>query len=457
MIPVILSGGSGTRLWPLSRSNYPKQFLPLWGKSLFEMTLDRINDLGDPWVISHVDQFSLTSSIFERNAFDQKQIIFEPIARNTAAAVATLCHHFQQNERQTEIAGIFPADHIVKDKSSFLSAVTLAKSVAENNHIVTLGIEPTYAATGFGYLEIGEELQKGVFKTQQFHEKPDNTKANTYLNSKKHFWNAGIFVFQISTMIKEFQKQMPDLWKKIEQLNQDFSNICEVYESLPSTSLDYGIMENAKSVACIPSSFGWSDAGSWDDLLESDISRSTVLESTSAKGNSAIGKKTVAFVDTENLIVVDSADAILIAKKGSSQEVKEIVNQFKNGHKDLLRENFIDFRPWGEFEVIRDDESFKSKIIRVRPGHQLSYQSHTKRSEHWVIVNGVAEVVLDDKVFHLNVGESIFIPKGSKHRMRNATDKLLEFVEVQTGESFDEDDITRYEDDYGRGRSTKNL
>ncbi|MBS1957886.1 MAG: mannose-1-phosphate guanylyltransferase/mannose-6-phosphate isomerase [Bdellovibrionales bacterium] len=463
-IPTILSGGAGTRLWPVSRTKFPKQFCDIFNSSLFQMTLDRLSKLGSPWVVTNEGLKVLTETALRNSAIPVEQALFEPKANNTAPAIAFLCKVLQQQGKQKSVVGIFPSDHLVDNAKNFEAAVKLGIECAQKGQVVTLGIKPTYPATGYGYIEITKDVFKtsgglSAQPTKGFREKPNFDTAENFIAAGNFFWNAGMFIFEAATMIEHFKKWMPDLWAVIDTLAPNFNNLKEVYARCPSQSIDYGIMEKIKEQVCIPCDLGWSDVGSWDEIAklkpsapktEVDSYRNYVFSESAS-----IGDKVVGFIDVTDLIVIDTVDALLITKRDSSQKVKtllEIILKSGPGRAGkLAAEHPFEIRPWGRFEVLRDTDGFKSKIIQVNPGQQLSYQSHAKRAEHWVIVKGNPEVTLDDVVHQLKPGENIYIPQGAKHRIRNPDKKeIVEFVEVQVGTYFGEDDIVRYQDDYKR-------
>jgi len=455
-VPVILSGGSGTRLWPLSRTHFPKQFCEIFDESLFIKTLNRLKPLGSPWVVTNTALRVITETAMREAHVPTHQAIFEPKANNTAPAIALLCKVFEDHRQTDTIAGIFPSDHLIQNEDAFKKAIDLAVDCAKQGQMVTLGIKPTYPATGYGYIEVAKKAfaEKGKLKayvTKGFREKPNEQTAEEFIESGHFYWNGGMFIFHVAKMIEHFQTLMPDLWKVINELKSDLSNLNEVYARCPAQSIDYGIMEKLKDQVCIPCELGWSDVGSWTEIAK--LRESTEKIEVGGQGNFALSSegRLVSFVDTRDLIVVDTADAILVAKKSSTQKVKQVVDAL-NEHKDKrAHEHPFEFRPWGSFEILRDTKDFKSKVIYVNPGHQLSYQSHEKRAEHWVIVKGHPEVVLNDVIHRLKPGESIYIPQGAKHRIRNPNEfEVVEFVEVQVGTYFGEDDIVRYSDDYKR-------
>lgn len=459
MIPVVLCGGTGTRLWPLSRRSFPKQFLELFDESLLTKTLRRVRPLGSPWVVGAAPNRVLIDRVLNELGIPLHQAIYEAVGRNTAPAVALICHLLLLEGLGEEIVGSFHSDHLIADQGAFESAVRLAARCAEQDQVVTLGIRPDSPATGFGYLELTGEVfplegESGESKAQwvkAFHEKPDLATAKSYLESGNYLWNSGMFIFRVRVMAEHFACLMPELWERITQVREDRSNLDEIYATLASESLDYGIMEKLSrqvSVECDP---GWSDLGSWDEVARlSEESRGLFEHDASNNFVRPYDSKIYGLVGVHDLLVVDTADALLITRRGSSEDVKELVAQLRSANQRAADEHFFEYRPWGKFEILRETPEFKSKIITVNPGHQLSYQSHQHRKEHWVIVRGHPEVVLDDNVLTPQPGEAVFIPLGAKHRIRNPTEEPVELVEVQLGTYFGEDDIERYEDDYDR-------
>lgn len=456
-IPVVLSGGSGTRLWPVSRTQLPKQFCQFFEESLFNQTLSRLKPLGSPWVVTNQSMKVLTETSLKELGIPSSQALYEPSAKNTAPAIALLCRILEQKGEENSIVGIFPSDHLIQNREAFTQAIQLGIDCASKGQVVTLGIKPTQPATGFGYIELSQDRlflkskDLAAFSTLGFREKPEKATAEKFIQSGNFYWNGGMFIFQVSKMISHLSHFMPETWHVLSQLKPDLSNLTEIYARCPAQSIDYGVMEKLKEQVCIPCDLGWSDVGSWDEIAH--LCPSTEKLEVGANGNFALSKtgRITTFVDTQDLIVVDTADAILVTQKGSSQKVKQAVDQLKAQKDPRAEEHPFEFRPWGKFEILRDTDRYKSKVIHVNPGQQLSYQSHKKRAEHWVITQGHPEVVLNDQVHQLNPGESIFIPREAKHRIRNPrTDEVVEFIEVQVGTYFGEDDIIRYQDDYQR-------
>ncbi|MCB0407022.1 MAG: cupin domain-containing protein, partial [Bdellovibrionales bacterium] len=321
-----------------------------------------------------------------------------------------------------------------------------------------------YPSTGYGYIEVSDDIfdKEGHLEARRvkgFREKPDEVTAEKFIHAGNYYWNAGMFLFKVQTMIDLFKEHLPEVWKKISSIKPDFSDAKYQYANVESMSLDYGIMEKLKKQVCIPCDIGWSDVGSWDELarlgeefphLRNDGLASVFNEDSQNNYVFSIRNKVIGLVGVENLIVVDTPDALLITKKGASQKVKELLAQIKSQGLPEATEHPFEMRPWGKYEVLADKKDFKGKVITVDSGQQLSYQSHKKRSEHWVVISGNAEVILDEKTHTLKAGDYIHIPQGAKHRMRNPGTTPLIFVEVQTGTYFGEDDIERYQDDYNR-------
>lgn len=454
MIPVIISGGSGTRLWPVSRKSYPKQFSKILDESLFVKTYKRLKPLGNPWVITTETLKVLTEKSLKELGETSERVIYEPAAMNTAPAIALACKKLELMGQGDQVVGIFPADHYIADATSFHKHVQEAEKLAQAGNIVTLGIKPTHPATGYGYIELKDKNTnpiEGVVAVG-FREKPALEKAVEFLEKGNFVWNAGMFIFKVSTLIAEFKKHMPELWSSIDKLKPDGSNLKDVYSVCQSQSIDYGIMEKLNSHICIPCSFSWSDIGSWDALIDLNGDFEGEKIEVSAKGNAIFGikEKKYAFIGVEDLVLIDTEDALAVARKGETEKVKHVVDQLVRENSAKTREHNFEIRPWGQYKILNDTEYYKSKVISVDPNAQLSYQSHNNRSEHWVVVKGKGEVVLNEEVIPVQYGKHIFIPVGAKHRIRNNSSEPLEFIEVQTGSYFGEDDIIRYQDDYKR-------
>ena len=464
MIPVILSGGSGTRLWPVSRASYPKQFCEFYDGSFLDNTIHRLKALGDVYILTTKNMDSLTQRAVKREELNAANVILEPMGKNTAPAVALLCHILSLRGKSSEIVGVFPSDHLISDEAAFKNAVKLAEQVAAKGLIVTLGIQPHSPETGYGYIEVtsenvGKAGELSAFGVAGFREKPNLQTAESYLQTGKHFWNAGMFVFKVETMIQHFQTLQPKLWEKISRIDVAMKDAEYNYAMVESISLDYAIMEKVTAQACVPCNIGWSDVGSWDEMARLSDESSQIHSRSRAEVFSqdshhnyvfTVQNKVVGLVDITDLIVVDTPDALLIVHKGSTQKVKELVDSMREAGQVEATEHPFETRPWGGFVILSDEKEYKTKRITIDPGQQLSYQSHGKRSEHWIIISGYGEVTLDDKKIPMLPGQSVHIPVGAKHRIRNPGTAPLIFVEVQTGSYFGEDDIVRYLDDYNR-------
>lgn len=458
MIPVVLSGGSGTRLWPVSRQQMPKQFCNIFGKALQTLTLERCQKMGAaPWIITSQALKTLTELNLKQNKMSDVQVVYEPFGKNTAPAIAILCQVLLSQGQGEQIAGVFPSDHLITQEEKFLSVVKFASEVAADDRVVTLGIKPAYPETGYGYIQtqpqgIKKQSSWEAFPVIKFHEKPNLEKAQDFIAQGNFSWNAGIFVFKVGHLASLFQRHQPAMWALVSALKKDLSNLEEIYAQVQNISIDYAIMEKlgGDELACIPAEFGWSDVGSWDAVAGLQEGEKTI--EVQASGNFVFGakEKNYSLIGLQDVIVVDTADALLLVKKGLSQEVRHVVDALNAQKSGLTKDHVFEHRPWGYFEILKDTENFKSKVIRVNPHAQISYQSHFKREEHWTITKGAGEVVLNDQVIPVKAGTHIHIPLGAKHRIRNNTDQVLEFVEVQLGTYFGEDDIVRYQDDYQR-------
>ena len=471
MKTVILAGGSGTRLFPLSRENYPKQFIKIADESsLLQKTFNRckhFTNSKDIFIVSGDKyQFHIKNQLEEIGEKDFKNIILEPVGRNTAPAIALAVKYLLEKENATEDSIIFitPSDHIISPEEKFSEYIKEAEVVAKEGYIVTFGVRPSKPETGYGYIEADEKkiLNKG-YKVKKFHEKPDLKTAQTYLLKGNFFWNSGMFMFSIKTILNEFKNHSPDIYSFIEKLS--YEELVMSFSDMPDISIDYAVMEKSKNIAVIPVDIVWSDVGSWDSLYD-------VLDKDN-KGNAKVGN--VVDIDTENslvfgdskrivstiglkdLIIVDTDDVVLIAKRGESQKVREIVKKFKEDKKLEEKAKFHNtvYRPWGSYTELEVGNRYKIKRITVKPGGKLSLQMHYHRSEHWVVIKGTAKVILEneegkleEKYIHEN--ESIFVPKTTKHRLINPGKVPLEIIEVQVGEYVGEDDIVRFDDIYSR-------
>jgi len=465
MIPVIMSGGSGTRLWPLSRKNKPKQFLTLFGdKSLFQETLTRlagINDLESPIIVCNEDHRFMVAEQLQEIDIQNADVVLEPCARNTAPAIALAALQAQQAGNDS-ILLVLAADHVIQNVSDFHKAISEAKIQAEQGYLVTFGIVPAKAHTGYGYIEAQEKNK--ISKVNAFVEKPDLETAQAYIESGNYYWNSGMFMFKASTVLKELERFAPDmliscqqaLSKSVEDL--DFIRMDKKsFEACPSDSLDYAVMEKTDKAVVIPLNTGWSDVGSWSSLWEindQDNDNNVLIGDVIVQNvdNSYIHSdhRLVSVLGLDNIVVVETPDVVMVANKNQAENVKAIVDNLKNRQRDEATMHRKGFRPWGHYDAIDEGNRFQVKHISVNPGASLSLQKHHHRAEHWVVVTGTAEVTCDDKVILLSENESTFIPLGSVHRLHNPGRVPLEIIEVQSGSYLGEDDIIRLDDCYNR-------
>ena len=463
LIPVILSGGSGTRLWPSSRKSLPKQFKEFNNIGcLFSHTLNRVNELNkckDLIVVSAREYEFLIKK--HTNEFNKEAIlILEETSKNTAAAVFfAAISAFEKN--RDSILCIMPSDHWIEDFEKFAVAIKKSIEYAEKDFWITFGIKPLEASTGFGYIKVKENYNSSIKDVIKFIEKPDIKVAKSFLKSENYFWNAGIFVVSAKKVLQSFDQHnlvlkgmLEKAWSK-RYLSKNKYIISKLYMGkVPKISIDKAIMEYENSIKLIPFDSNWSDIGNWDslNLLLSKFNQtnknSILIDSKNTEIQSS--KRMIVGIGLEDLIVIDEIDATLIFKKGQSEKVKKVVEKLKKDKNNLAEEHNFEFRPWGKFEILLDTIECKVKKISVDPYKSLSYQYHLKRSEHWTIVSGQAEVVLDGvKTIH-NVGESIIIPVNVKHSLSNKTNQLLKVIEVQYGSYYGEDDIIRVSDPYNR-------
>jgi len=465
---IILCGGSGTRLWPISRTLMPKQFVKLFdNKSLFQLTVDRNAKVCDSqFVVSNAEQYFLAIDQLEELNKTNNKYLLEPVGRNTAPAIALACMALDEEE----IVLVTPSDHLIKNETEYQKVIQRAKELASQNFLVTFGIKPTFAEIGFGYIEADDSSDKQVgLSVKRFHEKPELEVAEKYLKENlalnaeglmpKFLWNSGMFMFKAGLFLEELKKYSPEIYSRCKKAigtdalasvkgevktslpgmlrikHEDMANI-------PEDSIDYAVMEKSDRVKVIPSDIDWSDVGSFDALA---------LELPSDENNNLIlSNKRVETIDIEECIIVDTDDALLVCKKGSSQKVKEIVLKLKKENSELPNIHLTGHRPWGTYTILEDSIGYKIKRIEVKPAKRLSLQKHKYRNEHWVVVSGRATVTINDKTFTLNQNESTYIKAGDIHRLSNDTDEPLIIIEAQVGEYTGEDDIVRLDDDFKR-------
>ena len=472
MTNIILCGGSGTRLWPISRTLMPKQFVKLFSnKSLFHLTVLRNSKVCvSQFIVSNAEQFFLAIDQLEELNITQNKYLLEPIGRNTAPAIALACLALDSEE----LVLVTPSDHLIKNESEYAKVLQKAGELAEKDNLVTFGITPTFPETGFGYIQAKPENDECLMlNVELFHEKPNFETATKYLeeNSKlsiqnlplKYYWNSGMFLFKAGIFLEELQKYSPTIYEaSLEAFNNaskdeiirikhiDMSNI-------PEDSIDYAVMEKSSKVKVVPSDIAWSDVGSFDalyDELPRDENGNTQNPnhiSIDSKNNLIYGcERKIATVDIEDCIIVDTGDALLISKKGSSQKVKNVVAKLKEQKSELHNIHLTGHRPWGTYTVLEDSPGYKIKRIEVKPGKRLSLQKHFHRNEHWIVVSGTATVTVGDKMFNVRPNESTYIKMGEIHRLENQGKIPVVLIEAQVGEYTGEDDIVRIEDDFKR-------
>jgi mannose-1-phosphate guanylyltransferase/mannose-1-phosphate guanylyltransferase/mannose-6-phosphate isomerase len=443
----------------VSRASWPKPFCDLFDETLYLKTLKRLLPLGSPWTVTVQGLHARTCDACRQVGLTDAQVICEPFGRNTAPAIALLCRLFSLQGKGEEVVGVFPADHMVQDCEGLLRAVQLGAEYAAKGEVVTLGMTPTRPAVTFGYIMVagaGRLQEKPrVLTVERFVEKPEEVTARQLLATGNCLWNAGVFLFRVATMVGHFRALLPELWRRIESIDDASSNVASVYEEIEPVSLDYGIVERLDSLLCVPCDIGWSDVGSWEEVSAlSGESTGAHVFPDNAYDNYVYPRdsKVYGLAGVDDLIIVDTDDALLVARKGQSHRVREIVEAMsgKGLPAATQHEHRFDARPWGRYEVLAAQNHFKAKLITVTPHARLSYQSHQHREEHWIVVCGAGQVVLEGVTRDIRAGDYVFIAKGSRHRMVNPHDSDLQFVEVQLGSYFGEDDIARYEDDYQR-------
>jgi mannose-1-phosphate guanylyltransferase/mannose-6-phosphate isomerase len=468
MKALILAGGSGTRLWPLSRKNYPKQFLRLNGnQSLLQQTVERLLGvvLPEDIIIMTNNEYKFhvksdLNALFNTRSSPLTHIILEPESRNTAPAIALGAKYCLEKIGcdRDEVLFISPSDHIITPVDKFRGYIKQADEVAKQGHIITFGIKPARPETGYGYIKAKSEGQgaesKGYFKVAQFMEKPDRETAKKYIDEGTYYWNSGMFAFSIGDLIGEFGKYEPQISEK---LDQDFDEMVSTFSQMPDISIDYAVMEKSDRLVMLPLDLCWNDIGSWDslfDILDKDengnVKTGDVI-TINTRNSLIIGsKRLISTIGIKDCLIVETDDAMLIAKRGHAQKVKDVINKLKSENRKEALEHVTIYRPWGSYTVLEEGPRYKIKRVVVNIGERLSLQLHHHRSEHWVVIRGTARVTIGDleKLIHEN--ESIYIPKSTTHRLENPGKVPLEIIEVQNGEYMGEDDIVRFDDRYGR-------
>jgi len=472
MTNIILCGGNGTRLWPISRTLMPKQFVKLFdGQSLFQLTVERNHHIcSRQYIVSNAEQYFLAVDQLNEMKLRRNNFLLEPVGRNTAPAIALACFDLDHDD----VVLVSPSDHLIKDQDAYVKVVDRAKELADEGYLVTFGIKPEYAETGYGYIEADNEDVKA------FHEKPDCEVAQKYVDAGNYYWNSGMFCFKAGVFLDELKVHTPEIYtaaqKAYENAKSDEVNanhtlgyddmIRVKYEdmaAIPEDSIDYAVMEKSSKVKVLASDIAWSDLGSFDALYEeadkdaegnasivTNEENTTGLIMENAANNLIVSNKMVAIVDVDDLLIVDTADALLISRKGSGQKVKNIVKKLKEQGSDLPNIHMTAHRPWGTYTILDELESYKVKRIVVHPGKRLSLQKHFHRSEHWIVVSGTATVTRGEDEYLVRANESTYIPMGEIHRLENVGKIPLVMIEAQVGEYLGEDDIVRLSDDFKR-------
>ena len=467
IIPVILSGGAGTRLWPLSRSQYPKQFLSLAAQNtMIQETLLRLEniDVASPIVICNESHRFIVADQLAQINVKNPFIILEPLGRNTAPAIAAGALKAQSVDKDAVMV-VLPSDHVIQNKDVLAAGVELACKTASEGFLVTFGITPTAPETGYGYIKAEVKSGDSVFPLDKFVEKPNRETAQKYLDSGEYFWNSGMFVFKASTFLEELQQFEPEIFASVEAaytkaaVDVDFIRLeKESFATSPSRSIDYAVMEKTTKGKVIPLDAGWNDVGAWSALWEvnqkdehQNVIFGDVIAHNTTDSYIYSQSRLVATVGLQNVVVVETKDAVLVADKGQVQDVKEIVEELKRlDRHSNVEENQVGVRPWGSYESIERGHRYKVKHITVKPGAKLSVQMHYHRAEHWIVVSGTALVRNGDQELLLGENQSTFIPLGTIHALENPGKVPLELIEVQSGPYLEEDDIIRFEDRYGR-------
>ncbi|MCE0460207.1 MULTISPECIES: mannose-1-phosphate guanylyltransferase/mannose-6-phosphate isomerase [Pseudomonas] len=466
-LPVIMAGGAGSRLWPLSRQLNPKQFLPLVdaGQSLLQSTIKRLEGLDHhlPILICNEQHRFLAAEQLRQLEMEQARILLEPVGRNTAPAIALAA-------LQATVSGADPvllvlaADHLVQDVGAFHTSIERALALAEGGKLVTFAIVPTHPETGFGYLERGQALGNGGYVVNRFVEKPDSAAAQKYLESGEYFWNSGMFMFRASRYLEELERFAPDILHACRasfasaQEDMHFTRVnAQAFAACPENSIDYAVMERTSDAVMVPLDAGWNDVGSWSalwDTAEKDahgnvLKGDVITERTSSSYVHAT-HRLVATIGVDDLVIVETKDAVLVAHKGDVQDVKKIVDQLKSCKRPEYANHREVYRPWGVYDSIDNGPRYQVKRITVNPGAKLSVQMHHHRAEHWIVVSGTAQVTNGDKTYLVTENQSTYIPVGQVHALENPGVIPLELIEVQSGTYLGEDDIVRFEDRYGR-------
>ena len=465
--PVIMSGGAGSRLWPLSRQLYPKQLLPLAGvRTMIQETAERVKgaQFASPLVVCNQEhRFLIAEQLRESGALDAT-IVLEPVGRNTAPVAAVAAFLIAEKDPSALVL-LMPADHVVEDGKAFADAVEIAAAAARDGAIATFGIQPQGPETGYGYIQRGEAMaRKGCYRVKRFVEKPDRAAAQSYLDAGDYFWNGGIFMFRAKTYLDELQLFEPEIAAQCREAvakgrrDLDFFRLDEAaFAESPSKSIDYAVMEHTEHAAVVPVDMGWSDVGSWQSLweiavrdgngnaLDGDVVALNVTNSYLRSEGPLL-----AAIGVDDVVIVATQDAVLVTRRDATQDVKKMVEEIERSGRHHHKHHRQEYRPWGSYDSIDKGERFQVKRVIINPGAEIGLQTHRQRAEHWVVVSGTAKVTCDDKVFLLRENESTFVPPGAKHRLGNPGTTPLHLIEVRSGAYLGEDDVVRFEDRYGR-------
>ncbi|MEP5569776.1 MAG: mannose-1-phosphate guanylyltransferase/mannose-6-phosphate isomerase [Halioglobus sp.] len=466
LTPVLLSGGVGSRLWPVSRESHPKQFQPLAGElSMLQETLKRTTGLDEsaPVVVCNEEHRFMVAEQLRQVDLEASALILEPVGRNTAPAVALAALYAVADDPDALLL-VLPADHVIQDVEAFVAAVGKAVPLAQQGRLMTFGVVPSSPETGYGYIKCGESLGGDLYGLERFVEKPDAPTAASYLESGSYLWNSGMFLLGAAAYLEELKKHAPEILKccqdAMQNANRDMDFVRPepaMFDACPSDSIDYAVMENTDRGGVVSLDCGWSDVGAWSALWdvsardeEGNASRGDVILDNCKDSYFYSDSRLVAATGVDGLVVVETADAVLVADRDKVQDVKRIVNQLKAQDRPEVSLHRRVYRPWGSYESLVTAERFQVKRIIVDPGERLSLQMHHHRAEHWIVVSGTAEVTCEDRTFMLGEDESTYIPLGNKHRLANPGRIPLELIEVQSGTYLGEDDIVRFDDQYGR-------
>ena len=460
---VILAGGVGSRFWPFSRQLEPKQFMKIVGQeSLLQATIARLKGAVDPahtYIITNNIYFYEVRAQIAKLRIPDQNIILEPEGKNTAPAIGLCAKLISQTDKNALLL-VLPSDHYIKQTDNFKQTLAKAVACAKDGFLVTIGIKPTSPSTGYGYIETEKQSSKvsqhqGVLRVERFLEKPSSDKAKKYFRDKKFYWNSGMFIWKAAVFLEETKKYLPRLYTNLQLINS-VQDIPKIWPRIEAISVDYGIMEHSKRIMLVPSSFYWTDLGSWDalgDIIPKDkngnIASADVLNFDS-QGVCVFsrGNRLISTIGLNNVVIADTPDALLVCDRNSTQDVKQVVEKLKNLNRKEYLAHLTEQRPWGSFTVLQQGFGFKIKLIEIAPHKRLSLQRHKKRAEHWVVVTGTARVTSGGKISLVCNNQSIYIPRGVMHRLENLTNQPVRIVEVQTGSYVEEDDIERFEDDF---------